>query len=129
MKEELQAFEKTHHWDLVHPPFDKNLVDCKWIDKIKTRIDDFVERYKSQLVSRGFTQEYGIDYEETFAPVARVTSIRTLVSITAAKGWRLSQMDVNNSFLNGDLEEEVYIKPPPGYNFPPNKICPLRSAN
>ena len=113
MKEELQAFEKTHHWDLVHPPFDKNLVDCKWIDKIKTRFDGFVKRYKSQIVARGFIQEYGIDNEETFAPVARVTSIRTLPSIAAAKRWRLSQMDVNNSFLNGDLEEEVYMKPSP----------------
>ena len=113
MKEELQAFESTHTWDLVDPPSDKTLVDCKWIYKIKTRSDGSVEIYKARLVARGFTQEYGIDYEETFAPVARVTSVRALLSIAAAKRWGLSQMDVKNAFLNGDLEEEVYMKPPP----------------
>lgn len=66
------------------------------------------------MVAKGFTQEYGIDYEETFAPVARMTSIRTLIVVASIRGWQLSQMDVKNAFLNGDLHEEVYMKPPPG---------------
>ena len=66
------------------------------------------------MVAKGFTQEYGIDYEETFAPVARMTSIRTLIAVASIRGWKLSQMDVKNAFLNGDLHEEVYMKPPTG---------------
>ncbi|MCI33144.1 retrovirus-related pol polyprotein from transposon tnt 1-94, partial [Trifolium medium] len=76
----------------------------------------------------GFTQEYGIDYEETFAPVARIISVRTLFAIAATLKWRLTQMDVKNAFLNGDLEEEVYMRPPPGYTCPENKVCRLRKA-
>ncbi|OMO73430.1 Integrase, catalytic core [Corchorus capsularis] len=92
------------------------------------RYSGSVERYKARLVAKGFTQEYGIDYEETFAPVARVTSVRTLLVVAAVKRWKLFQMDVKNAFLNGDLDEKVYMKPPPGYEHPPNKVCHLRRA-
>ncbi|GKV42586.1 hypothetical protein SLEP1_g49969 [Rubroshorea leprosula] len=80
------------------------------------------------LLIKGFTQEYGINYEETFAPVAHLTSVRNLLVIIAIRRWKLFQMDVRNVFLNGDLEEEVYMKPPPGLNHPPNKVCRLRHA-
>jgi hypothetical protein len=128
MQEELQALEKTHTWDLVDPPSDKTLVGCKWVYKIKTLSDGSIERYKARLVAKGFTQEYGIDYEETFAPVARITSVRTLIVIAATRKWRLTQMDVKNAFLNGELEEEVYMRPPPGYTCQENKVCRLRKA-
>jgi len=75
MQEELQALEKTHTWDLVDPPCDNTLVGYKWVDKIKTLSDGSIERYKDLLVAKGFTQEYGIDYEETFAPIARINSV------------------------------------------------------
>ena len=99
MKEELDALHKTGTWDLVDLPFGKSAISCKWVYKIKTRSDDTVDHYKARLVSRGFTQEYGIDYEETFAPVARLSSIMTLITVFAARKWPLFQMDVKNPFL------------------------------
>ena len=131
MKEELDALHKTGTWDLVNLPPGKSAIGCKWIYKIKTRSDGTVDRYKARLVARGFTQEYGIDYEETFAPVARLFSVRTLIAISAAHRWPLFQMNVKNAFLNGELAEEVYMKLPPGYSQPPgfpNRVCRLRRA-
>ena len=81
IKEELDALSKNHTWDLVTLPPWKSVVGCKWIYKIKTRSDGSIERYKARLVAKGFTQEYGIDYEETFAPVARISSIRALLTV------------------------------------------------
>uniref|UniRef100_A0A2N9I3U8 Integrase catalytic domain-containing protein n=1 Tax=Fagus sylvatica TaxID=28930 RepID=A0A2N9I3U8_FAGSY len=83
---------------------------------------------RTRLVARGFTQEYGIDYEETFAPVARLTSVRSLLAVAAVRHWPLFQMDVKNAFLNGDLLEEVYMQPPPGYPDSQNQVCRLRRA-
>lgn len=128
MQEELEALQKTHTWDLVDLPPNKTAIDCKWVYKIKTRSDGSVERYKARVVAKGYHQEYGIDYEETFAPVARLTTVRSLLAIAAAKRWQLFQMDVKNAFLNGNLQEEVYMRPPPGYDHPPNKVCRLRKA-
>ena len=84
MKEELDALSKNHTWDLVTLPPGKSVVGCKWIYKIKTHSDGSIEHYKTHLVAKGFTQEYGIDYEETFAPVARISSIHALLAIAAA---------------------------------------------
>jgi hypothetical protein len=109
-------------------PLGKSVIGCKWVYKIKTRADGFVERYKARLVARGFTQEYGIDYEETFAPVARLTSVQSLLAVAAVHHWPLFQMDVKNVFLNGDLLEEIYMQPPPSYLDSHNQVCCLRRA-
>ena len=103
MKEELDALHKTGTWDLVYLPPGKSAIGYKWIYKIKNRSDGIVDRYKACLVARGFTQEYGIDYEETFAPVARLSSIMTLIAISAARRWPLFQMDVKMPFLMVNL--------------------------
>uniref|UniRef100_A0A2N9HR29 Integrase catalytic domain-containing protein n=1 Tax=Fagus sylvatica TaxID=28930 RepID=A0A2N9HR29_FAGSY len=131
MKDELDALLKTGTWDLVDLPAGKSAIGCKWVYKIKTRSDGTVDRYKARLVAKGFTQEYGIDYEETFAPVARLSSVRTLIAVSASRHWPLFQMDVKNAFLNGELTEEVYMQLPPGFSQPPgfsSKVCRLRRA-
>ncbi|KAK9157848.1 hypothetical protein Scep_004422 [Stephania cephalantha] len=122
MTDELCALEKTHTWDLVDLPIGKTPIGCKWVYKIKTHFDGSVERYKALLVAKG------IGYEETFAPMARLTSVRSLLVVAIIKTWSLFQMDVKNAFLNGDLEEEVYMRPPPGYAQSPNQVCLLRQA-
>ncbi|TYK00722.1 copia-like protein [Cucumis melo var. makuwa] len=127
MNEELKALEQNNTWDMVELPKGKKPVGCKWVYKIKYNSDGTVERYKARLVAKGFTQTYGIDYQETFAPVAKMNTFRILMSVATNHGWDLFQMDVKNAFLQGDLEEEVYMTPPPGY-FETSKVCKLRKA-
>ncbi|KAJ9554537.1 hypothetical protein OSB04_018582 [Centaurea solstitialis] len=128
MQEELRALAKAHTWDPAPLPPGKRPIGPKWVFKIKTKSDGSVDRYKTRLVAKGFNQEYDIDYEETFAPVARVTSVRSLLAIAATKRWPLFQMDVKNAFLNGDLSEEVYMTPPPGVSLPSSHVYRLRKA-
>ena len=131
MKEELYALHKTGTLDLVDLPSGKSTIGCKWVYKIKTRSDGTVDSYKARLVARGFNQEYGIDYEETFAPVARLSYVRTLIAVSAARKWPLFHMDVKKAFLNGELSEEVYMKLPPGYSHPrgfSHRVFRLRQA-
>ena len=104
------------------------MVGCKWIYKVKTHSNGCIECYKTHLVAKGFTQKYKIDYEETFAPVARISSVRALLTVAAASKWDLFQIDVKNAFLNGDLSENVYMQPPLGLSVESNKVCHLRRA-
>ena len=128
MKKELDVLTKSHTWDLVTHPPRQFVIGCKWIYKIKTHSDGSIEHYKARLVATGFTQEYEIDYEETFTPVARISSVRALLAVAAASKWNLFQMDVKNAFLNGDFSEEVYMQPLPGLSVNSNKVCHLRRA-
>ena len=105
MKEELNALHKTGTWDLVDLPSGKSAIGYKWVYKIKTLFDGTVDRSKARLVVKGFTQEYEIDYDDTFAHVARLSYVRTLIAISAACKWPLFKMDVKNVFLNGELSE------------------------
>ena len=128
MKEELDALTKNHTWDLVTLLSRQSVVGCKWIYKIKTCFDGSTKHYKARLVAKGFTQEYEIDYEETFALVARISSVCALLAIAAVSKWDPFQMNIKNAFLNGDLSEEVYMQPPPDLSVESNKICRLRRA-
>ena len=113
---------------MIDLPPGQSIVGCRWVYKIKTKADGSVEQYKARLVAKGFTQEYGIDYEETFAPVVYLTSIWCLIVVAVVHHWSLYQMDVKNVFLNEDLQEEVYMQPPPGYPYSGNQVCRLRHA-
>ena len=128
MKEELDALTKNHTWDLVTLPPRQSVVCCKQIYKIKTCSDGSIKRYKARLVANGFAQEYGIDYEETFASVACISSVRALLAVAAASKLDFFQIDVKNAFLNRDLSEEVYMQPPSGLFVESNKVCCLRHA-
>ena len=102
----------------------------KWIYKTKHAADGSIEKYKARFVARGFTQKEGIDYEETFAPVARYTSIRMVLALVAIKKWKLHQMDVKTTFLNGVIEEEVYLEQPLGFETHDREthVCRLKKA-
>jgi len=128
MAEEIAALERTGTWDLVPIPAHVHPITCKWVYKVKTRSDGSLECYKARLVARGFQQEHGRDYDETFAPVAHMTTVRTLLAVASVREWSISQLDVKNAFLNGELSEEVYMQPPPGYSVSEGMICRLRRS-
>lgn len=115
MTNELKALQSNNTWEITELPEGKNCVGCKWVYKTKHNSDGSVERHKARLVAKGYTQKEGLDYEETFAPVAKMTTVRTVISLAASKRWTISQLDVNNAFLDGELNEEVYMKLPPGF--------------
>lgn len=112
MNEELLAHESTHTWDIVSFPSDKHAIGCKCVYTVKLNDDGTVERYKARLVAKGYTKQEGIEYVETFSPVAKMTTSKTLLAITSAKKWYLTQLDISNAFLNCDLTEKIYMKLP-----------------
>ena len=111
-------------------PKDKSVVSSKWIYKIKHVVDGSVEKFKARFVARSFTQKEGIDSEETFAPVAKYTSIRTIIALASVLGWKLHQMDVKTTFLNGKIEHEVFMEQPDGFvlHNKGTRVCKLRKA-
>ncbi|XP_020261941.1 uncharacterized protein LOC109837959 [Asparagus officinalis] len=130
MHEELGALEKNRTWELIKLPEGKRAVGCKWVFTVKQNPDGQVKRYKARLVAKGYSQTYGIDYDETFAPVAKMSTIRTLISLAVNGGWKLHQLDVKNAFLHGDLVEEVYMEIPLGFGTDQTvgKVCRLKKS-
>lgn len=114
--EENKALKKNGTWEVVKKPEGKIPVGCKWAFTVKYNSDGSIERHKARLVAKGYTQTYGIDYQQTFAPVAKIDTVRVLLSLATNLDWCLHQLDVKNPFLNGELMEEVYMDLPPGFD-------------
>mgnify|MGYP002776103917 CR=1 FL=1 len=128
MNEQMEALCKNETWDLIpHTPH-KKVIGCWCIYKVKHNTDGLVNRLKARLVAKGYAHTHDIDYEETFSPVAKMTTVRTVIVLAAAKGWHLHQMDIKNTFLQGELEEEVYMIQPPGFESRAhlNAVCRLK---
>jgi hypothetical protein len=115
MNEEYRSLMANDTWDLVPIPKGRKLVRCKWVYRTKYASDGSAERQKDQLVAKGFSQVEGIDYNETFSPVAKMNSIYLVLSLAASHKWEVHQMDVKSSFLHGYLQEEIYMEQPPDY--------------
>jgi hypothetical protein len=130
ISEEFNALIKNGTWTLVPPPKHQNIVDCKWLFRIKRNPDGTIARYKARLVAKGFTQCPGIDFKETFAPVVKPQTIKIILTIALTKGWQMHQLDVNNAFLQGSLNEDVYMAQPPGLkdSHHPTYVCKLHKA-
>ncbi|KAM7516070.1 hypothetical protein LguiA_005653 [Lonicera macranthoides] len=115
MKEELKMIEKNQTWELVERPKHKKAIGVKWVYRTKLNPDGSVNKYKARLVVKGYAQMFGVDFSETFAPVSRLDTIRMLLALAAQKGWVIHQMDVKSAFLNGYLEEEIFVEQPEGF--------------
>ncbi|KAL0309364.1 UNVERIFIED_CONTAM: Retrovirus-related Pol polyprotein from transposon RE1 [Sesamum radiatum] len=116
MEKELEALEKNSTWDLTELPAGKRAIGSRWVYKTKLNQDGSIERYKARLVAKGYTQIEGVDFFDSFSPVAKTVTVRIFIAVATAFRWPLLQLDVNNAFLHGHLEEEVYMVPPEGYN-------------
>ncbi|KAJ0469227.1 putative RNA-directed DNA polymerase [Helianthus annuus] len=129
MQKEIEALEENDTWSLEDLPKGKHAIDSKWVYKIKYKPNGDIERYKARLVAKGFTQIEGVDYHDTFAPVAKLVTVRCLLTVAVKRNWLLHQLDVNNAFLHGDLREEVYMKIPQGFSKRnETRVCKLKKS-
>ena len=128
--EEYQSIMKNDVWEVVPRPKEKFVVTSKWVYKIEHVVDGSTDKYEARFVARGFSQQEGEDYDETFSPVSRYTSIRAIISLSSSMGWSLQQMDVKTDFLNEVIEKEVYIEKPQGFEVhrKENHVCILKKA-
>ena len=124
MQEELNEFERNKVWQLVPRPKNRSVIGTKWVFRNKTDVDGTLIRNKARLVAKGYSQQEGIDYDETFAHVTRLKAIRMFLAYAAHKKFKVFQMDVKSAFLNGELDEEVFVEQPPCFIDPkfPNHV-------
>uniref|UniRef100_A0A2N9IG39 Integrase catalytic domain-containing protein n=1 Tax=Fagus sylvatica TaxID=28930 RepID=A0A2N9IG39_FAGSY len=130
MQEEMSSMDKNNVWELVDLSPGRKTIGNKWVLKVKRKADGSIDRYKARLVAKGYTQREGIDYEDTFSPVVRFASIRLILSIVAKQDLELFQMDVKTAFLNGELDEEIYMAQPAGFEAKGHerKVCRLKRS-
>ncbi|GJV17424.1 ribonuclease H-like domain-containing protein, partial [Tanacetum coccineum] len=128
INQEMDALLRNDTWKLVNLPEGRKAIGSKWIYKIKFRSSGEINRYKARLVTQGFGQKEGIDYEETFSPVVIMATVRCLLNVVVLMSWPVFQLEVNNAFLNGDIEDVVFMKPPEGYCPYDNMVCRLKKS-
>ena len=128
MTDEMKSLRENETWELTDLPKDRKALPCKWVYKIKMNPDGTVERFKARLVIKGFNQRKGVDYDKTFSPVAKLNTIRTLLSVAANESMSLIQFDVSTAFLNGSLEEEIFMKQPEGFEDGTKRVCKLKRS-
>lgn len=122
------ALQKNQTWDIIPLPPGKHTIGCKWVFKIKNKFDSSIDHYKARLVAKGHNQEYGVDYEETFALVIKMTTVRRFISVATIRQWAIFQLNVKNAFLNGFLSEEIFMTPPLELVRPPHHVCRLKGT-
>jgi len=115
MDKEIKMIEKNYTWELMQKPEDKEIIGLKWVYKIKYNEDGTIQKHKAQLVAKGYSQLPGVDFNETFALVMRMETIRIVLALAAQLKLQVYQLDVKSAFLNGEIEEEVYVEQPQGY--------------
>jgi Reverse transcriptase (RNA-dependent DNA polymerase) len=130
MADEINALANNQTWTLVPPPHNQKVIGCKWVFKIKRKSDGSIDRYKARLVAKGFNQVSDVDFEETYSPVVRPTTIRVTISLVLTFNWSIRQLDVSNAFLNEDLLEQVYMTQPQGFidSNNSNHVCLLHKS-
>ncbi|KAL2241232.1 UNVERIFIED_CONTAM: Retrovirus-related Pol polyprotein from transposon RE1 [Sesamum indicum] len=128
MDAEITALEENDTWEVTTLPSDKRAIGCKWVYKVKLKPDGSVDKYKARLVAKGYNQIEGIDYLESFSPVAKAVTVRLFLAIASSFGWALHQIDINNAFLHGYLNEDIYMLPPDGYSVPQGQVCKLKRS-
>ncbi|KAL0449571.1 UNVERIFIED_CONTAM: Retrovirus-related Pol polyprotein from transposon TNT 1-94 [Sesamum latifolium] len=125
MNAEILALERNQTWEITKLPPGKKAIGCKWVFRLKLKEDGTVDRYKARLVAKGYTQVEGVDYVESFSPVAKAVTVRLLLAVAPAQNWEIHQLDVNNAFLHGHLDEEIFMAPPEGYQVAEGSVCHL----
>lgn len=115
MTDEYLALLLNNTWCLVPPSIDRKPIGCKWVFKIKENPDSIINKYKARLVAKGFHQVVGFDYNETFSEIVKPTTVRTILIIALNMNWKIGQLDFNNAFLNGDLQEDIFMHQPAGF--------------
>lgn len=128
MKEELTSLKENETWELVDRPAGVKVIQNRWVFRVKPSNDDNNRRFKARLVAKGYVQQKGIDYDETFSPVARYDTVRMLLVIAASKKLKVKQFDVKTAFLYGTLEEEVYLEQPEGFENDTDHVCKLKGS-
>lgn len=130
MEDEMTSLNENETWELVDPPRDRKIIGCKWVFAKKKNVEGEVVRYKARLVAQGYSQKYGEDYNEVFAPVVKQTTVRTLLAVAAEKNLIVQQADVKTAFLNGDIDSEIFMKQPEGYEVKgkEEKVCKLKKS-
>ena len=127
VEEELKSMADNDTWQLVEPPQGRKIVDCKWVFRLKYNSDGSIQKRKARLVGKGFTQRYGFDFTETYAPVVRMVTARMMLAYANQHNLIVHQMDVKAAFLNGQITEEIYMRQPRGFE-EGNMVCKLNKS-